>query len=151
MSVALQPPCQQNMPLFQFIPPPLFSPPLSPSPIYSPLLLSPPDHPIPQTNQFACLLSILLSMPAPTLSFVLCRDLHFQQPRNNLSFMPPSINPPIPHTPLKGVQSIDFSDNAISFRRKSLYEFVKLRVVGRGVMESLLSAGLGRRRYLSWE
>lgn len=85
--------------LFQFIPPPSFSPPLHPSPIYSPLLLSPLAHPIPQTNQFSCLPSILLSMPAPTLSFVLCRDLHFQRPHINLSFMPPSIRPP-PQSPL---------------------------------------------------
>lgn len=94
--------------LFQFIPPPSFSPPLHPSPIYSPLLLSPLAHPIPQTNQFSCLPSILLSMPAPTLSFVLCRDLHFQRPHINLSFMPPSIRhpppispPPTPHSPFK--------------------------------------------------
>lgn len=88
-----------NMLLHQIIPPPSFSPPLHPSPIVHPFS-SPLAHPIPQTNQFSCLPSILLSMPAPTLSFVLCRDLHFQQPRINLSFMPPSITaPPITPSP----------------------------------------------------
>ena len=83
---------------------------LSPEPlIFKDSRLFPPfssllANPIPQTNQSDCLPSFLLSMAAPTLSFVLCRDLHFQKPCINLSFTPPSINPPstlplAPHTP----------------------------------------------------
>lgn len=49
--------------------------------------------PIPQTNQFACLSSILLPMPAPTLSFVLRCNLQSQRPSINLNFMLPSFTP----------------------------------------------------------
>lgn len=73
----------------QFIPPPSFSYLLYPPPITHPSssLLA---CPIPQTNQFACLSSILLPMPAPTLSFVLYCNLQSQRPSINLNFMLPS-------------------------------------------------------------
>lgn len=87
------PPTLLNASHCQFIPPPSFSSLLYPPPITHPFssLLA---RPIPQTNQFACLSSILFPMPAPTLSFVLYCNLQFQRPSINLNFPLPSFTPP---------------------------------------------------------
>lgn len=119
----------QNLPALlnashcQFIPPPSFSSLLYPPPITHPFssLLA---RPIPQTNQFACLSSILFPMPAPTLSFVLYCNLQFQRPSINLNFTLPSFTPPhtpfpLPHILLKeNIDSATPTDwNAVSFRK----------------------------------
>lgn len=92
MSVARTPSRQQNIFIFALFHHVHFHLVFTLPPFSHPLLLSSLAHPIPQTNQFSC----LPSMPAPTLSFVLCRDLHFQRPHVNLRSMLPSIyhNPP---------------------------------------------------------
>lgn len=129
-----------------------------PSPIYSPLFLSPVAHTIPQTNQFASLLSLLPSMPGPALSFVSRRYLHFQRPRINLSLMPPSITPPTnlpsprPTYSFQGAQSIDSpatSDYHAVSVRSSVCECVRMRFVGWGVMGSL-AIRLGQAEVFEW-
>lgn len=93
------PPTLLNASHCQFIPPPSFSSLLYPPPITHPFSSSLLARPIPQTNQFACLSSILFPMPAPTLSFVLYCNLQFQRPSINLNFPLPSFTPPNPlHT-----------------------------------------------------
>lgn len=94
--IAKNPPTLLNASRCQFIPPPSFSSLLHPPPITHPFSSPLLARPIPQTNQFACLPSILFPMPAPTLSFVLYCNLQFQRPSINLNFpLPP---PPSSHT-----------------------------------------------------
>lgn len=133
------PATQQNMFLHHFLPGTFIFTSSHPSPIYSPLFLSPVAHTIPQTNQFASLLSLLPSMPGPALSFVSRRYLHFRRPRINLSLMPPSITPPTnlpsprPTYSFQGAQSIDSpatSDYHAVSVRSSVCECVRMRFVG---------------------